>query len=61
MNRLFIILITILSSLLFSREDYNRIYLMEFENVSSDFTINNSSSLNAAFLSFKNKFLFQNV
>jgi len=27
----------------------------------ADFTINNSSSLNAAFLSFKNKFLFQNV
>ena len=27
----------------------------------ADFTINNSSSLNAAFLSFKKQFLFQNV
>ena len=42
MNRLFIILITIFSSLLLSNE-YTNIYLMEFENVDSDFTINNLS------------------
>ena len=42
-NRLFIILITISTSFLFCREDYTRIYLMEFENVNSDFTINNLS------------------
>ena len=42
MNRLFIILVTIFSSFLLSNE-YSDIYLMEFENVDSDFTINNLS------------------
>ena len=40
-KRVFIILITVLISFLFPRESYNHIYLMEFENVNSDFTINN--------------------
>jgi len=42
-NRAFTILIAILCSFLFSKEEYNHIYLMEFENVNSDFTINNLS------------------
>ena len=42
MNRHFIILITILCSFIFSN-NYKHIYLMEFENVDSDFTINNLS------------------
>ena len=32
-----------MSSLLFSKEEYSHIYLMEFENVNSDFTVNNLS------------------
>ena len=42
-NRLLVILAIIGSSFLFSSEKYNRIYLMEFENVNSNFTINNLS------------------
>ncbi len=42
-NKLFIILPLITLSFLFSTEKYNYIYLMEFENVNSDFTINNLS------------------
>ena len=42
-NKMFIILIIAMGSLLFSKEEYKHIYLMEFENVSSDFTISNLS------------------
>ena len=42
-SRLFTILILALSSFSFSAEEYDHIYLMEFENVKSDFTINNLS------------------
>ena len=42
-SKRFIIVITIISSFLFANEEYNHIYLMEFENINSDFTINNLS------------------
>ena len=42
-NKIFIILTVMLTSLLFSKEEYSHIYLMEFENVNSEITINNLS------------------
>ena len=42
-SRAFTILTITLCSFSFSAEEYNHIYLMEFENINSDFTINNLS------------------